>query len=297
MELVALWPLPPCEENGEEDHGNAPVRLIEAAEWYATICEAGVVYAAVRGDGERWRTPLRWSVLTPLKRLKGYDDRRVLGMGAVHYFVQPHEWSYRNLQVIRDRYAALEEELGRARASCQGYFQDGDALRREVLSRDALIDESLINRLPREELQRMANDERRRGLDHYLRTGDRALNLPLMQTIEMSLDDYHAEVRKHLAYLNELAGDRPKLLRRGGHNVVVYRAIAAELAKKISDAIPHSRQVSSLDVYGTPGTGRVEVLDRTAAIMRAVYGVTMTRQDVKTAADKRRLDKAKPTKK
>jgi hypothetical protein len=104
----------------------APSRvLVKFHEWWAANHGSDRVYATVRGDGERWHTILPWSMLAPMRQTKGYDDRLIL------------------------------DGITRVLDGCREYFKYGERLKRKVLSRDAPIEESYLDRIPRDELQRM----------------------------------------------------------------------------------------------------------------------------------------------
>jgi hypothetical protein len=164
-----------------------------------------------------------------------------------------------------------------------------------------------IERVSREEFQRMANEEREKTVDRYYRVGDRVLDVPLIQELDMRLAklcELTPAVEKHIDSIKNLAGARPALVARGGgRNVAAYRTIAAEVAERINKSIPDRRWRSrtvggiSLDDYENHGLYRAEVLERTKAILHAVYGASMTETDIKTAAQKRRPPKVKPAKK
>lgn len=164
-----------------------------------------------------------------------------------------------------------------------------------------------IERVPREEFQRTANAERDREARRYFKVGDRVLDVPLVQELERELRDRNwiARVGRQVEVLETLAGgSRPALLAQGGgRNVAAYRAIAADVAERINKGIRDPRRRSrvvdgiSLDVYDNHGLYRAEVLERTKAILYAVYGVSMTEAEIKAAVQKRRKTKGNLAKK
>jgi hypothetical protein len=125
LHLASSGPARPPSPDALRQHLRAEQVLAKFHERWAANHGSDRVYAAVRGDGERWHTILPWSMLAPMRQAKGYDDRLVL------------------------------DGITRALHGCREYFKYGERLKRKVLSRDPPIEERYVDRIPRDELQRM----------------------------------------------------------------------------------------------------------------------------------------------
>jgi hypothetical protein len=285
LELVSLWPLSPLD--AEEEPLTLGEHHIRTAMWYSALYDTLGVFAAVRGfPAYGWSAALRWSVLAPLKALKGYDDRAIGGGREAISDGSPWERTYSALPVFQAAFRKILDGLRLAHQGLGDIYGWSRSAYSAALAGDAPLDVTgplgrlaAERRLPHEERQQTANDERRRDVDRYFRAGDRIFNVPLVQELEALLERvWLPRVESQVQAIEQLIGDTAKRHRgKDGRVLAVYRRLAARLAATINRQLPDRRQ------HRKQGVHRGEVHDRTAAILRAVYGVAITPSDVKAS--------------
>lgn len=301
LELVALWPLPTPSEDDCRTMDPETLEVtdvgpphpggwfIETAILYAAFGgDAGAVYTAVRGDqdsAERgWHQRLPWSVLQPIQALKGYDDRQLRGGPSAVCYGPVQERTYRALPRLAKDYAELAGHLRGAHEVIARLGEWATDERRAALEGQAPINEALLDRLPRERLQQIANETRAGEVRRYFRAGDRVFDIPMVQELATALPQWLSIIERVCADVDDLRRGlaKPTLVsERGGKMLPVYRNIAVGLAAAINGALDDERLGSKRG--NKHGAYRSEVLDRTAAILRAVYRIEITPEDVRRA--------------
>jgi hypothetical protein len=222
------------------------------------------LHAAVR-EG---RPALPWRVLGPLGRLRAYEVRPHRSGYAIP---APSAATLAALPELRRLYLDFDQKIVAALSAGEAlqewrYQQMKLATQGDAPLRDS---EFFEDRIPREELQAMANQEREYAALVALRRGDQLVNAELTDDTVHELHELGQKVRAHCRQLAEyLAGTKLGLIERGGAKTLkVIGDVAAGLARAINPRIKDHRE------YPKGGVYRTAVQERVVAIIAAVYGV------------------------
>jgi hypothetical protein len=264
LALIPLWPLPPIPA---EPRPTRDEHLVSVAVIYSGTYDMLRVHAAVRGGpGAPWRARLPWAVLRPLRDLKGYDDRRIMGgPGDAICYGPPTEITYRALPLFQRAYVDMAAGLRLTLEAAARVFDGGPKARRAALATE------------------MPTSPEQQRIERYFRAGDRIVDLPLLQELTASLrNEWLPRVAAQLEAIDALARDTSVRHRgKDGRLLAVYRRMAAGLAFEINRHLPDVRRGAGQD--SKRGVHRQEVRERASAILQAVYGISITPDDVKSA--------------
>jgi hypothetical protein len=182
----------------------------------------------------------------------------------------PTEITYRALPLFHRAYADMVAGLRATLEATERVFAWGPEARRAALATE--VPESLA-----------ADQERARSIERYFRAGDRILDLPLLQELNERLrNEWLPRVAAQLEAIDALARDTSVRHRgKDGRLLAVYRRMATRLAVEINRHLPDARLGAGQD--RKRGVHRQEVRERVSAILQAVYGITITPDDVKSA--------------